>query len=295
VPRYRRHPGLGGGKVATKALQQNGKYLIVPKSTRNLEEVVPSRISRQITVSNLRRSAHHGGCPVPGRAGMKRIALLLPLVLGFAAGPAAAQDVSYNYDQDTDFSKFKSYKWVDIKSVQQVDYATTRQITFVIDAELAKKGLLKTDSDYADLYIGYQTALSRQTAWMAYRDGWGYGPGWGGGLAAIAEASIHVGELDLDMYAATEKKLVWRGAVSETVELNLNLEESEKKIEKFVEKLLKNYPPNASSADRQGELNDKRRLSGNRNRHAAAHCFSCPLGNMGVFLRVLPRNRGRPD
>jgi Domain of unknown function (DUF4136) len=226
---------------------------------------------------------------------MKRIALLLPLVLGFAAGPAAAQDVSYNFDQDTDFSKFKSYKWVDIKSVQQVDYATTRQITIVIDAELAKKGLLKTDSDHADLYIGYQTALSRQTAWMAYRDGWGYGPGWGGGLATIAEASIHAGELDLDMYAATEKKLVWRGAVSNAVDLNLNLEGSEKNIQKFAEKLLKNYPPNAPRADRQREPNDKRHLSGNRNLHAAAHCFSCPLGNIGVFLRVLPRNRERHD
>jgi hypothetical protein len=32
---------------------------------------------------------------------MKRIALLLPLVLGFVAGPAAAQDVSYNFDQRT--------------------------------------------------------------------------------------------------------------------------------------------------------------------------------------------------
>jgi hypothetical protein len=226
---------------------------------------------------------------------MKRIVLLLPLVLGFAAGPAAAQDVSYNFDRDTDFSKFNSYKWIDIKSVQQVDYVTTRQITLAIDAELAKKGLLKTDSDYADLYIGYQTALSRQTAWMAYRDGWGYGPGWGGGLATMAEASIHAGELDLDMYAATEKKLVWRGAVSNAVDLNLNLEGSEKKIQNFVEKLLKNYPPNAPRADRQRELNDKRHLSGSRNLHSAAHCFSCPLDNIGVFLRVLPRNRERHD
>ena len=40
----------------------------------------------------------------------------------------------------------------------------------MIDAELAKKGLLKTDSDYADLYIGYQTALSRQTTWKAYHN-----------------------------------------------------------------------------------------------------------------------------
>ena len=175
--------------------------------------------------------------------GMKRIALLVPLVLGFAAGHAAAQDVTYNFDRDTDFSKFKSYKWVDIKSVQQVDYITAREIAFVIGAELAKKGLLKTDSDYADLYIGYQTALSRQTPWMAYRDGWGYGPGWGGGLATLSEASIHAGQLDLDMYAATEKKLVWRGAVSNTVEIKLNLDRSEKKIQKSVEKLLKNYPP----------------------------------------------------
>jgi len=55
---------------------------------------------------------------------MKRIALLLRWFWCFAAGPAAAQDVSYNFDQDTDFSQFKSYKWVNIKSVQQVDYAT---------------------------------------------------------------------------------------------------------------------------------------------------------------------------
>jgi hypothetical protein len=109
----------------------------------------------------------------------------------------------------------------------------------------------------------------------------------------MSEASIHAGELDLDMYAATEKKLVWRGAVSNAVDLNLNLEGSEKNIQKFAEKLLKNYPPNAPRADRQRELNDKRYLPGNR--HAAAHCFSCPLGNIGVFLHVLPRNRERHD
>jgi len=213
---------------------------------------------------------------------MKRIALLLALVLGFPVGHAAAQEVTYNFDRDTDFSQFISYKWVDIKSVQQVDYVTMRQIAFVIDAELAKKGLLKTDLDYADLYIGYQTALSRQTLWMAYRDGWGYGPGWGGGLATIAEASIHAGELDLDMYAARDKKLVWRGAVSNAFDLNLNLDRSETKIQKSVEKLLQNYPPKPSPsvppADRQRELDDHRHT---------AHCFLCRIAPSSVFhLRV---------
>jgi Domain of unknown function (DUF4136) len=54
---------------------------------------------------------------------------------------------------------------------------------------------------------------------------------------------IHAGQLDLDMYAATEKRLVWRGAVSNAVEIKVNPYKSEKKIEKSVEKLLKNYPP----------------------------------------------------
>src|SRR6267378_6027552 len=96
----------------------------------------PPGLHGKITVPNLRRIAHHGDCPVPGRNWMKRIALLVTLVLGFAAGHAAAQDVTYNFDRDTDFSKFRSYKWVDVKSVQQVDYLTAREIAFVIDAEL---------------------------------------------------------------------------------------------------------------------------------------------------------------
>src|SRR5262249_54461042 len=174
--------------------------------------------------------------------GMNRIAFLMALVLGFAVAHAAAQEVTYNFDRDTNFSKFISYKWVDIKSVQQVDYITRHQITIVIDAELAKKGLLKTYSDYADLYIGYQTALSRKTLWMPYHT-WGYGLGWDGGLEWITQASIQAGQLDLDIYASREKKLVWRGAVSNAFDLFLNRNKNETKIQKSVEKLLQNYPP----------------------------------------------------
>lgn len=212
---------------------------------------------------------------------MKRIALLVALVLGFAAGHATAQEVTYNFDRDTDFSKFLTYKWVDIKSVQQVDYITTQQIAHVIDAELAKKGLLKTDSEYADLYIGYQTALSRRTLWMPYQKGWGYGLGWDGGLATLADASIYAGQLDLDMYVSAEKKLVWRGAVSNAFDLFLNLDRSETKIQESVEKLLKNYPPKRSqSADRQRELNDHRRNG------SAAHCFLCPLAPPSALFHL---------
>jgi hypothetical protein len=70
--------------------------------------------------------------------------------------------VRYNFAQDEDFSKYKSYKWVSIKNADQVDELTAKQITSALDAELAKKGLAKADGDSADLYIGYQTAIGTE-------------------------------------------------------------------------------------------------------------------------------------
>jgi hypothetical protein len=47
---------------------------------------------------------------------MKSSFLLALTLLALGVSQAAAQDVTYNFDQDTDFSKFKTYKWVSIKN-----------------------------------------------------------------------------------------------------------------------------------------------------------------------------------
>jgi Domain of unknown function (DUF4136) len=174
---------------------------------------------------------------------MKSTFLLATVLLAFGVSQAAAQDVTYNFDQGTDFSKFKTYKWVSIKNAQQVDDITARQLTAAIDAELAKKGLTKTDSDNADLYVGYQTAIGTQKQWNAYNTGWGFGPRWGGGMATATSSTIYVGALDLDMYEPADKRLVWRGVVSKTIDPNAKPDKRQKNIQKAIEKLLKNYPP----------------------------------------------------
>ena len=117
-----------------------------------------------------------------------------------------AQDVRYNFDSKADFTKFKTYKWVDIKGTDKPNPLVQKQITDTIDAELAKKGLTKTDSDTADLLIGYQTAVGTEKQFNSYNTGWGYGPGWGGGwyggggmtTTTGSTSTIYVGELDLD-------------------------------------------------------------------------------------------------
>jgi hypothetical protein len=166
---------------------------------------------------------------------------------------AVAQDVRYDFDKDKDFSKYKTYKWVPIKGADEPDQLTAKQITTAVDADLAKKGLTKTDSENADLYIGFQTAIGTEKQFTSYNSGWGYGPGWGGGWYGYggmststtygSTSTVYVGQLDLSMYDSAQKELVWRGTASKTLDPKAKPDKKEKNINKAVAKLLKNYPP----------------------------------------------------
>jgi len=175
------------------------------------------------------------------------------LVLCFFSTLGWAQDVRYNFDKDTDFSKFKTYKWTVLKNAAPLSELLDKQIKSAIDAELAKKGLAKTDSDSADLYIGYQAAVTQEKEFTSYSSDWGYGGGWyrggwyrgGGGMSTTTgqTTTILIGQLALDINDSTHKSLVWRGLVSKTIDQKAKPDKQQKNLAKSVAKLLKNYPP----------------------------------------------------
>ena len=109
-----------------------------------------------------------------------RLTLAIPFVL-LLAGTAAAQDVRYNFDKQANFAGFKTYKWVTIKGATQLADLADRQVKAAVDAELAKKGLTKSTSDTADLFIGYQGPSVQEKQYTSFDTGWGYGPGYYGG------------------------------------------------------------------------------------------------------------------
>lgn len=181
-----------------------------------------------------------------------RYTFMIAMLLATAAS-ALAQDVRFDFDKDKDFSKYKTYKWVTIKNAQLPDDLTQKALTSAIDSQLAAKGLTKTDSDTADLYVGYQTAIGQEKEFTSFNTGWGYGPGWGGGwyghggmtsnTSYGSTSTVYVGQLDLSMYDPAAKQLVWRGTASKTLDPKAKPEKKQKNITKAVEKLLKNYPP----------------------------------------------------
>jgi Domain of unknown function (DUF4136) len=107
-----------------------------------------------------------------------------------------------------------------------------------VDSQMASKGMTKTDSDKADLYIGYQSAVNQETQWNA----WG-SRAFGMGMGSWTSSTISVGTLVLDMYDPASKELVWTGSATKTIDPSSNHEKNQQRLDKAIAKLLKNYPP----------------------------------------------------
>lgn len=150
-----------------------------------------------------------------------------------------AQDVRYNFMPGTDFSKYHSYKWVTIEGGSHPNQIVDQEIKQAVDSQLAAKGLTKTDSDKAELYVGYQIAVDQEKQWNAYGMG---GPRWGG-MGTATSSTISNGTLVLDMYDPSTKQLVWTGNATKTLDPSGNQEKNQKDLNKAMQKLLKNYPP----------------------------------------------------
>lgn len=182
---------------------------------------------------------------------MFKLLVLGLFVTAMSAEAAFAQDVRYNFDKSANFAQFKTYKWVVLKGAAQLSDLADRQVKAAVEAELAKKGLTRTEADSADLYIGYQAAVDTEKEYTSYDTGWGYGPGWGyggwygggGGMSTGTTSTIYVGQIALDMYAASPKSLVFRTVASKTIDTKAKPEKQQKNLQKAVAKMFKNYPP----------------------------------------------------
>jgi hypothetical protein len=183
-----------------------------------------------------------------GRTQMKKwqaVTIVLTAIAALAAGAGAAlaQDVNVNYVPGTDFTKYKTYKWVEIQGAEKPDQILDTQIKQAIDKAMAAKGLTKAAGDTADLAIGYQVALTQQQQWNAYSTG-GYGARrYGGGMGTATSTTINIGTVALDMYDAAAKELVWKGQASKTVSNEKDPEKRQKNLDKAMAKLLKDFPP----------------------------------------------------
>jgi Domain of unknown function (DUF4136) len=175
--------------------------------------------------------------------------VLRTAVLALVATGALAQDVNFTAMPGTDFTKYKTYRWVQQSPPPLDDDILDAEIIRSVDAQLAAKGLSKTDGDTADLYVRYETALARETQWNAHAigdgPGWGGLPWGGGGFGTASSSPIHIGLLVVDIYDVAAKRLVWRGTAHKALSPTAKPAQRTKDLTKAVAKMLANYPPPA--------------------------------------------------
>ncbi len=140
---------------------------------------------------------------------------------------AAGQDVRHNSMPGVDFSKYHTYKWIDIEGGAHPNQIVDAEIKQSVDTQLASKGLTKTDREKADLYVGYQIAVDKEKPWNAL----GTGRGFGGGMGSATQSTINVGSFVLDMYDPTTKQLVWTGTATKAIDPSSNEEKEPEELE----------------------------------------------------------------
>jgi hypothetical protein len=177
---------------------------------------------------------------------------LVGCVLLLSGVIASAQDIRYNFKPGTDFSRYKTYKWVQVPNVQYPNQIIDGQIKAAIDAQLALKGLSKTEEN-PDLYVTYQASVNQEKQWNSYSTGgdmWGWGRwgGWGGMQSTTTTSStINVGTISVDLYDVASKEQIWRGDATKTLGSGKDPQKVQKNLNKAMAKLFKKYPPPVKS------------------------------------------------
>jgi hypothetical protein len=173
---------------------------------------------------------------------MKR-ALGFAMVALAVALPAAAQKVNIDYAHDYDFSKVKTFQYVDAESGISPNELMHSRIVDAIKAKLNAGGLREVSAT-PDIVVTYHLASKENTVYNTtavgyggYGGYWGGWRGYGGGMAsATTTASTYTeGTLIIDAYDALQKKLVWRG--SGTVTVKDDPDKRAKQIDKILTKL----------------------------------------------------------
>jgi hypothetical protein len=162
------------------------------------------------------------------------------------SGLALAQDVQTDYDRNFDFSTLHTFA-VKIGTSWGNPLGEERAKD-VVSKELSQHGWTPADETTADaIVLIHGASQTKKSLDTFYTGGYG-GYGWGGmgGTSTTHVNEYQVGTLVVDVFDSKTKKLVFRGVGQD--ELSDKPEKNQKKLEKGVDKMFKDFPPKPKEA-----------------------------------------------
>jgi hypothetical protein len=146
--------------------------------------------------------------PLRRRSGLLAVAVVA-LATAALAQTLKMPKVELDYDEEVDFSAFKTYSWKDPLAAAKDPQMHTRIIWYV-ERELEKKGLTKKPEGEGDLFVryyakrreGYKGTPTQEESYLS---------GAAGRLTTSVDFSkVTEGTLLLELQRASDEKAVWR-------------------------------------------------------------------------------------
>jgi hypothetical protein len=173
------------------------------------------------------------------------------LLLTACSSVAPAQKVKVGYDKTVDFSKYTTYTWAP-PGVPPTRPFLYRQVVGTIDEHLESKGLKRIEQggdlilaavggiDFGvNMPVGAPILPSFSGPPPSIDSGmWVGAVGFSGGMAPL----VPEGTLLLELVDQRANKVVWTGGVSEKLDTDKK-EESLKRVDRAIAKLLSKFPP----------------------------------------------------
>ena len=167
---------------------------------------------------------------------MKKLAFIFFLLVLISCGVT----INYDYEKNTDFSKYKSYSYFSNMNTGLSELDSNRFFN-ALDEAMALKGFTLTED--SDFIINIESS-TYQEAQSNSSVGVGVGSG-GGGISVgipIGQGSL-MRQIVFDFVDAKTNQLFWQAISSESDVPTDNPEEREKKFKLLINKVLEGFPP----------------------------------------------------
>jgi hypothetical protein len=177
---------------------------------------------------------------------------LLLVIFAAALTACSSLKVSYDFDGQADFSKYKTYAFTEESKKLPVEQLNRERILRAIETELAAKGFTKSDDNpdaWIDLHVKAEEKMEATATTSGAGIGYGggyYGRyGYGGGFATthIDYNKYVEGTLFVDFVDRASQKIVWQGRATKTIDQDASAEKREQNINYAVKQIFTKYPP----------------------------------------------------
>jgi Domain of unknown function (DUF4136) len=164
--------------------------------------------------------------------------------------------IMFDYDKSTDFTGYQSFKFLpwSPENSKRVNELDRDRLYMAIKAELEARQIMETEKE-PNLFVNLLVILEQKTGVNAYSDyyspygynrgfGYGYGGygGYGGSSTTYSEYQYTDGTIVIDIFDASEKKLIWQGSAIGEVRENQKTYEKEADIRNLVRDMFAYYP-----------------------------------------------------